>query len=300
MEESLQRFLAYLDKEKNYSDKTIIAYKRDIESFMAFLEVECVSYKEVTYDQVRGWLVGLAESGIQNRSINRKVSALRSYYKFLMQVKEVELNPLQLHRSLKVKKRLQLPYSKQEIELVRERLVAEEGFDSLRDLVIVELLYGVGLRRAELVNLKVNDIDFDLHQVRVVGKGNKRRNIPMIMELEELLKRYIKVRDLEVSEIACGGELLLNKRRNKIDEMFVYGVINRYFSDTTSKEKNSPHVLRHSFATHLLENGADINSIKELMGHESLSTTQMYAQVNLSELKKVYKATHPRTKKNKD
>ncbi|MEC4113736.1 tyrosine-type recombinase/integrase [Myroides pelagicus] len=297
MEQSVQKYIVYLSKEKNYSDKTLEAYRCDILSFRDYIVGFGVDYRVVDYDNVRGWIVCLVEEGLQNRSINRKVSALKGFYQFLMQLKEVGKNPLQLHRSLKVKKKLQIPFSRKEIDVVCQALRSEHTFEKLRDLVIIELLYGLGLRRAELVNLKVTDIDFNLHQVRVIGKGDKRRNLPMLESLEEVLVEYLRLRDLELKEIGVRDALVLNKRRNKVDEMFVYRVINGYFSNATSKEKNSPHVLRHSFASHLIENGADINSIKELMGHESLSTTQMYAQVNLAELKKVYKASHPRMKK---
>ncbi|MEK6450179.1 MULTISPECIES: tyrosine-type recombinase/integrase [Myroides] len=297
MDKNLERFIEYLYKEKNYSAETIKAYEYDIVTYVDFLALKDLDYLTVKYDGVRLWIVELSEQGVSNRSINRKMSSLRSYYKFLQKIEEVEVSPLQLHRSLKVEKKLQLPFSVNEIDAVREMLDGLEDFNSIRDLLIVEMLYCLGLRRAELVALKISDVDFYQHQVKVLGKGDKVRVIPMVQVVEKILKKYISVRGLVMSNMAKNDSLLVNEKGNKINEMFVYRVINRYFSNATTKEKKSPHVLRHSFATHLLENGADINSIKELMGHESLGTTQGYAQINLKELKKVYQGAHPRMKK---
>ncbi|MEC4116147.1 tyrosine-type recombinase/integrase [Myroides phaeus] len=297
MDKNLERFIEYLYKEKNYSAETIKAYEYDIVTYVDFLASKDLDYLTVKYDGVRLWIVELSEQGVSNRSINRKMSSLRSYYKFLQKIEEVDVSPLQLHRSLKVEKKLQLPFSVNEIDAVRERLDGLEDFNSIRDLLIVEMLYCLGLRRAELVALKISDVDFYQHQVKVLGKGDKVRVIPVVQVVEKILKKYISVRGLVMSNMDKNDNLLVNEKGNKINEMFVYRVINRYFSNVTTKEKKSPHVLRHSFATHLLENGADINSIKELMGHESLGTTQGYAQINLKELKKVYQGAHPRMKK---
>lgn len=297
MDKNLERFIEYLYKEKNYSAETIKAYEYDIVTYVDFLASKDLDYLTVKYDGVRLWIVELSEQGVSNRSINRKMSSLRSYYKFLQKIEEVDVSPLQLHRSLKVEKKLQLPFSVNEIDAVRERLDGLEDFNSIRDLLIVEMLYCLGLRRAELVALKISDVDFYQHQVKVLGKGDKVRVIPVVQVVEKILKKYISVRGLVMSNMDKNDNLLVNEKGNKINEMFVYRVINRYFSNATTKEKKSPHVLRHSFATHLLENGADINSIKELMGHESLGTTQGYAQINLKELKKVYQGAHPRMKK---
>lgn len=299
MSENLEKFIEYLQKERNYSDKTIGAYQNDISDFVSFLEQLSLDYLKVGYDGVRLWIVELSEQGLTNRSINRKTSALSSYYKFLLKIREVETNPLYLHRSLKVEKKLQLPFSIKEIDTVRAMFEGKDDFESLRDLVIVEMLYCLGLRRAELVALELVDIDFYLHQVKIYGKGSKERVVPMLDNLEGLLKLYLESRSKVMGKTMEERALLVSISGKKIDEMFVYRIINSYFSNATTKEKKSPHMLRHSFATHLLEGGADINSIKELMGHESLSTTQGYAQINLSELKKVYQSSHPRGKNSK-
>ena len=296
MFENLEKFIEYIQKERKYSDKTVLAYQNDIGDYVSFLEQLSLDYLKVGYDGVRLWIVKLSEEGLTNRSINRKTSALSSFYKFLLKIGEVETNPLYLHRSLKVEKKLQLPFSIKEIDAVRTMFEGKEDFNSLRDLLIVEMLYCLGLRRAELVALDVDDIDFYLHQVRILGKGSKQRIVPLLGSVEVLLKKYLESRSLVLSSVVGIKGLLVTESGKKVDEMFVYRVINSYFSNATTKEKKSPHMLRHSFATHLLEGGADINSIKELMGHESLSTTQGYAQINLSELKKVYQSSHPRGK----
>ncbi|WP_025124983.1 tyrosine-type recombinase/integrase [Myroides odoratimimus] len=296
MFENLEKFIEYIQKERKYSGKTVLAYQNDIGDYVSFLEQLSLDYLKAGYDGVRLWIVKLSEEGLTNRSINRKTSALSSFYKFLLKIGEVETNPLYLHRSLKVEKKLQLPFSIKEIDTVRTMFEGKEDFNSLRDLLIVEMLYCLGLRRAELVALDVDDIDFYLHQVRILGKGSKQRIVPLLGSVEVLLKKYLESRSLVLSSVVGLKGLLVTESGKKVDEMFVYRVINSYFSNATTKEKKSPHMLRHSFATHLLEGGADINSIKELMGHESLSTTQGYAQINLSELKKVYQSSHPRGK----
>ncbi|MDR2223477.1 MAG: tyrosine-type recombinase/integrase [Flavobacteriaceae bacterium] len=299
MEKILQSFLAYLEKEKNYSSWTITAYGEDIAAFMRFLqETEGASW-EVEYRDIRAWIVRLSELELNNRSINRKISALRSFYRFLLRIGEVKVDPLQLHRSLKVEKKIQIPFSVKEIDEVRAVLKQGEGFDSLRSLVVVEFLYSFGLRRSELRNLRVYDIDLNNLLLKVVGKGNKMRYIPIMVELTVLIKYYLAERGKMLKGRQDINFFLIDDKGGKVDEMFVYRIINTYFSNVTTKEKKSPHMLRHSFATHLLEGGADINSIKELMGHESLSSTEVYAQVNLKELKSMYMESHPRAKRKK-
>lgn len=297
MTEDLQKFLEYLEKEKKYSAHTLRAYRADISSFCVFLKQSGMEHSVVEYDEIRAWIVSLSEEGVVNRSINRKISALKTYYTFLQKIKKIEANPLQMHRSLKTDRKIQIPFSVKEINQVRELLEKQDGFESCRDLLIVEMLYGLGLRRSELCNIKESDVDFGLKVIKIRGKGNKERLIPLIKELEDKIKQYLNRKKECFKSMDRGVNLLVNNKANKIDENFVYRIINNYFSDATTKEKKSPHMLRHSFATHLLENGADINSIKELMGHASLASTQVYAQINLKELKKVYQKAHPRMKK---
>lgn len=297
MDKNLAKFLEYLEKEKNYSTHTIEAYQHDIASFLVFAEEAEQDYLMIKYEGVRLWIVALMEGNISKRSINRKMSALKAFYKFLMKVGEVEVSPLQQHKTLKVEKKLQLPFSMAEVDAVRLSLEEQEGFDALRNLVIVEMLYCLGLRRSELCGVQLGDVDFYTRMIRITGKGNKVRYVPLITHLVVLLKRYIAEREIVLRDVQKINDFLIDSKGTKVDEIFVYRMINLYFSKTTTKEKNSPHMLRHAFATHLLENGADINSIKELMGHQSLASTEVYAHVNLKELKDTYMKTHPRLKK---
>lgn len=299
MEKNLEQYVRYLRLEKKYSEHTILAYNNDILVFLTFLQQSGFDSWNIEYAAVRSWIVQLSESKISNRSINRKISALQSFYLFLLRVGDVDKNPLAVHRSLKVEKKLQLPFSIDEIQRVRDLIKQEKGFVAIRDLVIIELLYSLGLRRSELCNIQLRDVDFSNSVIKVIGKGNKARFIPILSSVVELLSHYIKERVDFCSDKKKIDFLLVDNKGSKVSEMFVYRLINLYFSNVTSKDKKSPHMLRHSFATHLLEGGADMNSIKELMGHESLSSTEIYAQVNLKELKKMYLQSHPRIKTKK-
>ena len=295
--EEVQEFIDYLRKEKKYSENTILAYRKDVESFFDFLGD--VKAGEVVYSDVRAWIVSLNKQELSNRTINRKVSSLRTYYLYLLIISRVAVNPLQQHKMLKVERHLQLPFTKKEIDAVRDKFVGVDTFEGYRDYLIIELLYSLGLRRGEVVGLELEDIDFYNCQVKVRGKGGKERALPLLRHLSLLLKDYLLLRSQVICDSTCTF-LLVTSAGEKINETLVYRLINTYFSDVTNKVKKSPHMLRHSFATHLLENGADINSIKELLGHESLLTTQQYTQVNLAELKEVYRKSHPRLGKKED
>ncbi|MHC5202898.1 tyrosine-type recombinase/integrase [Myroides sp. LJL119] len=292
MEQNIEKFLDYLLKEKKYSVLTIQAYKVDIISFFKFVKQLDVEIVTVNYDLIRLWIVELSSREYSNRSINRKLSSLKSFFKFQQHIGQIHINPMQLHRSLKVGKRLQIPFSRKEIESVRNQLLSRNDFAGLRDLLVVDLFYLLGIRRSELIGLKLSDIDLIGKRIRILGKGSKVRYVPMIDELISLCEEYLVARSLVVDKAEIHFVVLDDG--NKVNEMFVYRLINSYFSNVTTKEKKSPHMLRHSFASHLIEEGADINSVKELMGHESLSTTSIYTQVNLQELKRVYEKAHPR------
>jgi len=297
MEKNVEKFLEYLEKEKNYSSHTLVAYQNDVVSFLGYIAEVERDYLDIKYEAIRSWIVVLMEVNVSKRTINRKMSALKAFYKFLMKIGEVEISPLQQHRTLKVEKKLQLPFSLDEVNKVKGMLEETEGFDAIRDLVIVEMLYCLGLRRSELCGIQVADVDFYNRVIRIKGKGSKVRYVPLIESLAGLLKRYFSEREQVLGGLVKINYFLIAKEGTKVDEIFVYRVINLYFSKATTKEKNSPHMLRHAFATHLLENGADINSIKELMGHQSLASTEVYAHVNLKELKNTYMKTHPRLRK---
>lgn len=287
-------FLRYLECEKNYSKNTINAYKRDIIAFSDFCEEE-FDEKEITlihYHQIRTWIVALVENKISNRSINRKISSLKTFYSFLQKIHEIEINPLAKHKALKVQKKIQTPFDKEEVESVLSVLGEGKDFESVRDKLIVELLYSTGMRRIELVNVKEKDIDFSRQVIKVLGKRNKERYVMVLPSVLKTLNQYLSLkRDYEKSLVEA---LLITKKGVKIYETLVYRVINLYFSKVSTKAKKSPHILRHAFATQLLNNGASLNSVKELLGHSSLAATQVYTHNSLEQIKKVYNKAHPR------
>ncbi|WP_130736424.1 tyrosine-type recombinase/integrase [Flavobacterium sp. J27] len=298
MTTNLQAYQDYLLKEKKYSILTVNAYFADILSFQQFLkdQHDSVSLESVVYSLIRSWIVYLVENDISNQSINRKMASLKSFYKFLLKIKVIQVNPLLKHKSLKTPKKVQIPFSEKEIENVFEMHQFVKDFEGLRNQLIIELFYATGIRRAELINLKVSNIDFSNKTLKVLGKRNKERIIPLLACTNDLLKEYLGLR-LEKLGGQNSDVLILSKAANKISESFVYRLINDYFSSVSLKVKKSPHVLRHSFATHLLNNGADLNSVKELLGHASLSSTQIYTHSSLAELKNVYQNAHPRNQK---
>lgn len=295
---SLKSFTDYLLLEKNYSVHTISSYKKDLESFESFIlsEYDESSIYNVNYQHIRNWIVDLVNSGISNRTINRKISALNSYYKFLLKIKAITTNPLAKHKALKTSKKVQIPFSEQEVTNVLDDLNLVNDFEGLRNKLIVELFYATGIRRIELIQIKLNDIDLQNKTLKVLGKRNKERYIPLISSVIDSLNKYMVERN-NLNIIKDKSYLFLTKKGVKIYETLVYRIINDYFSKASSKVKRSPHILRHSFATHLLSQGANLNAVKELLGHSSLAATQVYTHNSITELKKVYSNTHPRSKK---
>ncbi len=294
---SIQSFVDYLSLEKNYAAHTVAAYRKDVEDFQSFLLTNFSddNLAEVNYAQIRSWIIELVDSGLSNRSINRKTSSLNTYYKFLIKIGDVADSPLAKHKALKVQKKVHIPFSEQEIEAVLNS-AATHDFEAMRNKLIVELLYSTGVRRSELINLKLKDIDFEQQQIKVLGKRNKERYIPLLTTVQETLKSYLEMRKA-LPQIKAPGFLFLTQKGAQIYAALVYRIINTYFSEFSSKVKKSPHILRHSFATHLLNHGADLNAVKELLGHSSLAATQVYTHNNISELKKVYAKAHPRQTK---
>lgn len=290
-------FLNYLSLEKKYSKHTITAYQNDLNSFQLFCNVEYgnESIETVNYAQIRNWIVSLVNSKISNRTINRKVSSLKSFYKFLQKTKQIEASPLVKHQTLKVLKQVQVPFSEKEIFNVLNTADNDVDFESIRNKLMVELFYSTGMRRNELINIKITDIDDVNETVKVLGKRNKERFIPLLKSVRESLKKYSEIREKVEAEEPY---LFLTKNGKKIYDTLVYRTINNYFSAVSSKVKKSPHVIRHSFATHLLNEGADLNAVKELLGHSSLASTQIYTHSSLGKLKEVYNQAHPRSQKN--
>ena len=292
---SLEKFSDYLVLEKKYSKHTALAYLNDLDGFQLFLDAEFSGdlIKAVNYSQIRQWIVSLVGGEISNRTINRKISSLNSYYKFLMKIEAISENPLKKHRALKVEKKIQVPFSDKELKDVLELLNDVTDFVSARDRLIVELFYATGIRRIELVEIKLSDTDLSSSTLKVLGKRNKERYIPLLSSVKESIIIYLKYRN-ELPSIIDANALFLTQKGIKVYEMLVYRIINKYFSRASSKLKCSPHVLRHTFATHLLNEGADLNAVKELLGHSSLAATQIYTHNSIAELKKVYAKSHPR------
>ena len=295
---SLKKFIDYLLLEKKYSSLTVKAYQKDIERFSEFIKMnfDQDSIEEVNYSQIRSWIVSLVDEKVSNRSINRKISALNSYYKFLLKVGDVKLNPLSKHRALKTSKKIQVPFSEVEINTAIDDLHYGDNFEGVRDKLIIELFYSTGIRRIELVNLKLINLDFQNNTLKVLGKRNKERLVPLLNSVIKTLHIYLEKRN-ELKTVVDKDNLFLTKNGVKIYETLVYRIINDYFSEASSKVKKSPHILRHSFATHLLSQGADLNAVKELLGHSSLAATQVYTHNSIAELKKVHINAHPRSKK---
>ncbi len=276
---------------------TVTAYKNDLISFKDFLIIKYdqENVLEVNYSQIRSWIIALVDLKMSHRTINRKVSSLKSFYKFLQKTQLIEINPLAKHKALKVPKKVQIPFTAKEINQVIEMSSGKNDFTSVRNKLIVELFYSTGIRRAELINLKENDINFLDKTIKVLGKRNKERFVPLLNSVSQTLNKYINLK----KQFSIGlEELFITEKGNKIYETLVYRIINSYFSTVSSKVKKSPHILRHSFATHLLNEGADLNSVKELLGHSSLASTQVYTHSSLDAIKKVYNQAHPRGNKN--
>lgn len=298
MESIKAKFRDYLGLEKNYSPHTVTAYLNDLDFFQAFLKgtFDDDDLIRVNYNQIRAWIVSLSDDGVSNSSINRKISSLKSFYKFLLKTKQIETSPLLKHKALKSPKKLQIPFSEKELDLVLNQIVYPEGFEGVRDKLVVDLFYTTGIRRAELIGLKLHNVDLSNGTIKVLGKRNKERIIPILPVVQNQIRFYLDERS-RLQPIIDGDSFFLLLKGVKLNDSFVYRLINYYFSNVSEKVKKSPHILRHTFATHLLNHGADINSVKELLGHSSLASTQVYTHSSLAELKKIYGSAHPRNQK---
>lgn len=293
-----QKFQDYLLKEKNYSKLTALAYGNDLQFFQKFLETnfDATPLEEVSYTLIRSWIVSMVDAEMSNTSVNRKIASLKAFYKFLLKTKQIAINPLSKHKALKTPKKIQIPFSEEELNKVLTQIQYKEGFDGLRDKLIIDLFYTTGIRRSELISLQVANVDLVTGVIKVVGKRNKERIIPLLPVIVQEIKMYLTERK-QLPLIKDESNLILLSNGNKTNETFVYRLINDYFSNVSEKVKKSPHMLRHTFATHMLNHGADLNSIKELLGHSSLASTQVYTHSSLAELKNVYKTAHPRSQK---
>ena len=298
MENSKTAFRDYLQLEKKYSPHTVNAYLNDLISFETYIKNKFDSddLLIVNYSLIRSWIVSLVDAQISNTSVNRKISSLKSYYKFLLKTKQIAISPLLKHKSLKTPKTLQIPFSEKELDEVLNLITYPDGFEGVRDKLIIDLFYSTGIRRTELIHLKMLNIDLSNVTLKVLGKRNKERILPLLPNIASQIKLYLTERAY-LERITDNDIFFLTLKGVKMNDSLVYRLINNYFSNVSEKVKKSPHILRHTFATHLLNNGADLNSVKELLGHSSLASTQIYTQSSLFELKKVYGDSHPRNKK---
>lgn len=286
-------FFDYLTYEKKYSAHTITSYKNDISQFIGFINPnnESFSITDINYQQIRAWVANLLKDKIAARSVNRKLSSLKSFFKYLQRQQIIDVNPMAKISGPKTPKRLPVFVDEHQMEHLFAETKFEDGFNGLRDRLILDLFYQTGIRRSELTNLKENDLDLFNSTIKVLGKRNKERIIPISLPLKRNLESYLKVKqELNLSNMM----LLVSEKGHTLSEQAVYNSVKKYLSQVTTIQKKSPHVLRHTFATHLLNNGADINAVKDLLGHANLSATQVYTHNTIDKLKKSYKQAHPR------
>lgn len=292
---TITTFLSYLENEKQYSKHTITAYQNDLKDFNQFLKdnFDKLPLVDVDYFQVRAWIAELSQQNLKHKSINRKLSSLKTFYKFLLKTDQVKASPMQKLKSLKTPKSLSTPFSIQEVKNVINSIEPID-FKTSRQALIIELLYATGMRRAELISLQTHDVDLVKQQLKITGKRNKQRIVPLYSKICGHLKTYL---NFKKQEGFTHSNLLVTEQDLPLYPSFVYHVVHDAFSVFSTKSKTSPHILRHSFATHLLNQGSDLNAIKELLGHESLSSTEVYTHNSIEQLKQSYHKNHPRNTK---
>ena len=284
------KFITYLSSEKRFSEHTIKSYTTDLKQFTSFLSSEFQiidEINEISFQIIRTWIASLLEKGINPRSVNRKISTLKTYFKFLIREGELIENPMMKVVAPKSKKRLPVFIEEDQIASLLNEVQFEEGFVGQRNKLIIELFYVTGIRLSELINIKISDVDFNNQSIKVLGKRNKERIIPLSSNVVNDLNIFIENNQKN-------KYLFTNLEGEKLYNKLVYRLVNKYIGEISSVNKKSPHILRHTFATHMLNNGADINAIKELLGHANLSATQVYTHNTIEKLKTVYKQAHPR------
>lgn len=289
----VQQFCDYIQHQKRYSQHTVNAYQKDLNQFCQFASqtYELNNWKEISSTIIRSWIVSLLEEGNSPTTINRKISSLKSLYKYLLKNKAVQKNPLLKVVVPKTSKRLPVFINETEVTQLFSQVIFDDDFEGFRDRLVLELFYLSGMRLSELVNLKMNDINTYNLTVKVLGKRNKERIIPITQQFVDNYKKYLNYRE-EISPKS--NYIFLTEKGDKIYEKLVYRLVNKYLSLVTTADKKSPHVIRHTFATHMLNNGADLNTIKEILGHASLSATQVYTHNTIEKLKNIYQQAHPR------
>ena len=283
-----EKFLRFLEHEKRYSVHTLKSYSTDLEQFIQFLssEFQVNTVENINFQFVRSWIARLLSNNISTRSVNRKITTLKTYFRFLLQENIIKQSPMQKIISPKISKRLPVFVEEIKMDELLNEIDFGEGFLSQRDRLILELFYFTGIRLSELINLKNTDVDFSNSTILVLGKRNKERLLPLT---SDILSKIKKLNTSNKSQF-----LFTTEKGKQISAKQVYRLVNKYLSMVTSLDKKSPHILRHTFATHMLNNGADINAIKELLGHANLSATQAYTHNTIKKLKTVYKQAHPR------
>lgn len=293
----LDKFLEYLQFEKRYSPHTITSYRKDLEDFSHFY-LETESSEDISQADkkiIRNFIVNLSENGISKRSINRKLSSLRSFYLFLLRLGEIQVSPTENISSLKFYPEKQIPMSEEEMQKLNDEVFAQ--VTDVLEKCIMEVLYQTGIRKAELCGMTFENVNLGGNELKIIGKGNKERYVPVSENLSNLLRSYLEIRKPQTE---YKSYFFVNSKGKKLTEKFVYMVVNKYLSLVTTKEKRSPHILRHSFATHVLDNGAEISKVKKILGHSSLASTQVYTNANIEQLKKVFNQAHPRASKKEE
>jgi integrase/recombinase XerC len=291
----LNSFIQYIQFEKRFSPHTVEAYKSDLEQFFTFLNVTYFEkeIEKVTHPMIRSWIVSMMENGTTPRSINRKLSSLKTFYKFLLRNEAIKINPMQKIYAPKTSKRLPVFVEESSMNLLFEQVEFGEGFFAIRDRLLIEVLYVTGMRVTELVNLKDKDFDLTNNQLKVLGKRNKERIIPFTRVVKQMIQEYQALKSKQSFSFSSEN-LFIAKDGKPLTRKSVYDLVKKYLTAVSTIDKKSPHVLRHTFATHMLNHGADINSIKEILGHTNLSATQVYTHNTIEKLKQVYKQAHPR------
>jgi integrase/recombinase XerC len=294
----LNSFLQYIQYEKRYSAHTVQSYKTDLKQFAQFIkeQYDLGEYIEVQSTELRSWVVNLLQAGLAPSSIHRKISSLKSFYKFLRQRGHIKHDPLLNVYLPKKGERLPTVVEESRMDNLFERVKFPEGFEGLRDRLLIDLLYSTGMRRSELITLTWEDVDYANHSLRIRGKGNKMRIVPLLIPLEKFLLDY-QSHFQEIFPEIDHPYVLVTDRGKVMYPKFVYNKVKKYLSTITTATKRGPHVLRHSFATHLSNHGAELNAIKDLLGHSSLASTQIYTHTSIENLKKVYAKAHPKAKK---
>lgn len=290
----IQPFLDHLRFEKRYSQHTIISYQTDLEQFFAYLasQFDAPAVPAITAMFIRSWLAEMKEDGLESRSLNRKISALKSFFKYQLKNGVIQQSPMTTIVSPKLNKRLPAFVEEKDMKTLFDYVEFSDDWKGRTEKLVLQLFYSTGMRLSELIGLKENQVDDSLKQVKVLGKGNKERIIPVSAELVQLIRAYI--RDKPVQQQERDVRLFLTEKGKPLQPRQVYSFVKQHLATVTTIQKKSPHILRHSFATHLMNNGADLNAVKELLGHSSLAATQVYTHNTIEKLKEVFKKAHPK------